>query len=1162
MKCNRSKAWLAILLVVSLLLPIIADSNLTQALNTDILEAKPITEEDEYIGSERIDDNENAVMPEISIEELTGETQILQYIDESVFARRGHIARLPERETLSSYAFLNNDGTATVYYMDKDVKFIDSSGRIVEKNIQLINAKNGFSTASNNIDALFPNDPADGIQIAYGGYNIAMIPEGGQLQKTAQKNEESVCYPDYFGENASLVYTPLLDGLKEDIVLDCYTGVNTFTFRLLTDGLRPYQENGRFYLAKSADAETRINLGEVVSFDAKGRFSLGNTDIRVIKPSQEYRLTITVDEEFLKAESTAYPVSIDPTITISDTTYGAGAIEDITVYTGRPNANCNWTYLHCGYYDDTYKVARTLFRLQGLIQDDIYNSLSAADINSVEFHIREASGNPALPIYLYSNFGSASWTETGATWSNAGHICGDRYAIVSPASNSDTVFNITALVRAWKNNTASAAAGFILKSSDETSIDKAFYSSEYGTSSYRPYVVVNYNISSLSATVCENATQALSADGISGTITWSSDNTSVATVSSTGVVTGIKAGQATITASVSGQVRRQYTVYVVLANGVYYLKNNMSALYLSAQDSDVKAGTLLTQESKRTASPTRFSQLWKITHLGGGKYSIRPMHKLDRGIGVSGSNAALSTVNEDDSLALIGASNRWTISYSSSGYVIRQNGAADKTLAPQGLSSTAYTTMAFTNPTTLSNGHRWTLENVTSSVGNQIIFYDGRAKELTINATRHVAPRGGATCDSMDLFASFVSRYTNRQNIAWTSNDESVVKVLEVSGDVTGVTPYSFTTIEAAVVYDGVEYSRTYGMYVTAVPEGVYYLRNKETEKYADIYNSAMTTGAVICQSDFDGANTQKWIITHLGDGTYTIKSANSTSAMYMGVHGSSPAPNASVMLRTGTVVSGMRWRIIQASDGAYRIIPQCGENEGWVWAVNEDSIIGNNAPIQQRSYTNDTDYRDEWLVYQHRDYSLMFMGYEEGDPDMPGILWVVEHAFNSNPSILNGYAETSMTKLEIQEHLSSSKVFACITHGSETSITISNGSYTLGDVNALSADAFSNLRFVYLGACDTAKGGSDADNLVNALYSKGADTVLGFKHEVEVYETNVWTEEFMRSIAAGNTIDDALADADFWLDSNVLLPLDGYEYTVSEAYRYSIGPTNIAPCA
>ena len=92
-------------------------------------------------------------------------------------------------------------------------------------------------------------------------------------------------------------------------------------------------------------------------------------------------------------------------------------------------------------------------------------------------------------------------------------------------------------------------------------------------------------ISSTSISITVGNTHTLKMTGASGKITWSSSNKKIATVSSTGVVKGIKAGTATITAKVGG---KKYTCKVTVkekekvlfpnkadcGKGVFYIYTN------------------------------------------------------------------------------------------------------------------------------------------------------------------------------------------------------------------------------------------------------------------------------------------------------------------------------------------------------------------------------------------------------------------------------------------------------------------------------------------------------------------------------------------------------------------------------------------------------------
>lgn len=494
MKHRIFKKTIALLLAICLL-PVIRPIHAVTEDNSTLSPAPEVQTQTAIEPAELKDSSNSAEV----LSALVEGSQILTHVHEDVLRENKHVARLTQEESLSNYVFLNSDGSKTVYYMDEEVKFIDTDGTLKEKNLNLSLGRDGYSTTLNDVGLTLPTKPSSGIRLSYSGYDITLTPEDGSNLVVARQNGNSITYPDYFGTGMSLVYTPTLSGVKEDILLDRYRGVTDFTFLLETDGLGLYQSNGKYYLAAAENAEMRIDLGEVVAYDSAGHFNLGSMTVTTVTANQQYRLTLHANADFLQDANTVYPVWIDPTLSVSDNTHGINAIQDITLYSGRPNTNCNWQYLACGYYDSTYQRGRTLVRLSGLTSSSAYTSATADQIASVKFYIKEATGSATRQINLYHNFCSEDWVETTATWNsifltaNDGSFNSDTlYATANAVSNTYTEFDITQLVKQWKTWVHSPDKGFILKVADETTPHKAFCSSEYSNSSDRPYVVFTY----------------------------------------------------------------------------------------------------------------------------------------------------------------------------------------------------------------------------------------------------------------------------------------------------------------------------------------------------------------------------------------------------------------------------------------------------------------------------------------------------------------------------------------------------------------------------------------------------------------------------------------------------------------------------------------------
>ncbi len=349
--------------------------------------------------------------------------------------------------------------------------------------------------------------------------------------------------------------------------------------------------------APTADAEEKILISDTWVYDAAGNFEKGTLSVVQVKNGL-YLLTVGASVDFLTDENTVYPVYIDPTLTISYGTYGEGHIEDTTIYAGKPTQSfAAAAYLDIGKLNDSYGVGRAVMRLTGLTSSSTYNDLHGALIDEVKLHMRKRSGgSDAVTLSIYPLV-YESWSAGSVTWDNVGSHLTEAIASAAPVTGSMTEFDITDLVYDWKTENAwypaRPEAGFIIISSDET-VQNRYASSEVSSSSYKPYVTLNYHsgVEILSPeqpyrAVGDNETVyvergkavqlAATTYAPSDSLLWMVSDTSVATInSSTGLLNAVSAGCVTVTVAATelGSYTDSIEVWVVpIVPGEYYIES-------------------------------------------------------------------------------------------------------------------------------------------------------------------------------------------------------------------------------------------------------------------------------------------------------------------------------------------------------------------------------------------------------------------------------------------------------------------------------------------------------------------------------------------------------------------------------------------------------------
>lgn len=282
---------------------------------------------------------------------------------------------------------------------------------------------------------------------------------------------------------------------------------NRFSFVLNCGELLPSIENNEIILQ---DMDTEVVVARISSIYVYDSYNGGgesrphetkNNSFELLQNEDEtYILTLVVDEAFLSAEEIAYPVYIDPTITINAGGSGSSkTILDTPIYNGsgvsNMTAGSNPTAV-IGYVGTLsgvqYGAGRLLIRFPGLMSRSFMDNYRYT-ITDATLYLRDESGlSSAATITAYMYDGPA-WSETSryssSIWDGVGKsLSGYSYSYPNRTQGS---FDITWAVQLWQSNHDLGEQGIILRNSNESSLSyyKTLSTTEGNTA---PYLSVTY----------------------------------------------------------------------------------------------------------------------------------------------------------------------------------------------------------------------------------------------------------------------------------------------------------------------------------------------------------------------------------------------------------------------------------------------------------------------------------------------------------------------------------------------------------------------------------------------------------------------------------------------------------------------------------------------
>ena len=174
------------------------------------------------------------------------------------------------------------------------------------------------------------------------------------------------------------------------------------------------------------------------------------------------------------------------------------------------------------------------------------------------------------------------------------------------------------------------------------------------------------------------------------------------------------------------------------------------------------------------------------------------------------------------------------------------------------------------------------------------------------------------------------------------------------------------------------QYAITYSTITPIVKNGTYFIKNAHLNNYLQIGDEYgpdySNENAILELWDYDNEPFQEWNLTYLHNGYYKIESVKSGKVISVRA-GEENSRDVSLRQATYTASYNQQWKISITHNGQYKFEPRSSESYSTDWcmaagaAAVESITDGRN--VEQREYTNNTGYKDEWFLIPSVDLSI-----------------------------------------------------------------------------------------------------------------------------------------------------------------------------------------------
>ncbi|SBT92456.1 Putative amidase domain-containing protein [Streptomyces sp. DI166] len=424
--------------------------------------------------------------------------ELLGLSEEQAARRNAHIQNrrieLLSQRTETSSVYVNPDGTLTAETYAGPVRIQEADGSWSPIDTEL--ADEG--------PALEPQAAAADITVSDGGdRKLASVAKGSAVMAlgweetlpTPTVKDDTASYD--LGDGQTLTVTALKQGFSQNVLLDeAPTEDLTYRIPVTLKGLTLSEADSGHLLLKNGAGKLVAEAPAPMMWDSSVDERSGepkhlapvDTEIETAADGSQ-TLVLRPDAGFF-AQDLTYPVTVDPTSTLSATT-------DTWVATNYPDSQVSSTELKSGTYNGGSTVARSFLKFDV----SAYQGVHVIDTNLALYSYWSSSctGGSGTAVRRVTE----AWTPSAVTWADppasttTGQVVNTGakgFSADCPAGNLN--FDIDAIVQAWTSGTANH--GLLVRGVDEKDSYtwRRFHSANYvsgGNGATEPHLTITYN---------------------------------------------------------------------------------------------------------------------------------------------------------------------------------------------------------------------------------------------------------------------------------------------------------------------------------------------------------------------------------------------------------------------------------------------------------------------------------------------------------------------------------------------------------------------------------------------------------------------------------------------------------------------------------------------